>query len=236
MRNAAVCYLVVVGQASVSGAGDSPHVSTSCGMGLDASVVQIELVVENGGRERLFEVTPGALMATRGGTASVFVESEPVPLSVLSPAADASFFWSGRASGDGSIEVVTSLTARQADGSEVKFESIDCGELGIGAPDRTVPTPYRTPHPHRTRIVTATASRTPTPVSIDSELCPGDCDANRTVQLHEIVTAIDIALGRSSITACPAADANGNSQIEVNELTTVIGASLSGCTAAPESD
>jgi hypothetical protein len=232
----ALSFLVVAGQADVSAAGDSPQVSASCVIGLDASAVRIELIVANGGQESLFEVTPGALMATGRGTAFVFVESAPAHVSVLSPAADASFVWSGRAFGDGSIEVATSLTARNADGSEVQIESIDCGELAVGDPDRPVPTPYRTPHPHRTRIATATATRTPTPVQVDPEPCPGDCDANGTVRLHELVTTIDIALGRTSITACRAADANGNSQIEVNELTAAIGTSLSGCTVAAEAD
>jgi hypothetical protein len=46
------------------------------------------------------------------------------------------------------------------------------------------------------------------------------------------VTAIDIALGREDVSACPAADANRDSRVEVSELAAGVHTSLFGCTAS----
>jgi hypothetical protein len=231
----ALSLLVVVGQtAANAAAGPLPEPSASCALDGDEHALRIELLVANGGAEHILEVTPGALEVTSRGNAVLFVELGPAPLPVLSPGADATFVWSGRLFGDGSLEVGTSLSARHAGGSEVRIESIDCGDLTIGDPDRTRPAPVGSPHPHRTQAPTSTASETPTqtatPVQTRTERCPGDCDGSGTVRIDELVTALEIALGRGNVSACPAADANANSRIEVSELMASVRMSLVGCT------
>jgi hypothetical protein len=224
----ALSLSLVIAQAGSSAATDAAlDLSAVCALEVTdeggLSNFLIELLVSNGGDADVFDVTPGGLGATSTGTAVLFVKANPQPLAVLAPGATAAFHWSGQAFGDGTVEVGTSLTARRADGSDARIESIDCVAAVIGTPHPTSPRPSRTPHQHRTLAPSATA----TPERI--ERCPGDCDRSGTVQIHELVTAIEIAIGRADVSACPAADADGNSQIEVSELTAGVGSSLFGC-------
>jgi hypothetical protein len=64
--------------------------------------------------------------------------------------------------------------------------------------------------------------------------CTGDCDANGTVGIADVILAIDVALGVSSRDACPTVDANGDLRVSVDEIVTSVSAALYGCTATAQ--
>lgn len=59
--------------------------------------------------------------------------------------------------------------------------------------------------------------------------CAGDCDLNGGVEVHELVTAISVSLGNSSLALCLSSDLDGNGAVAVNELVRSIGSALNGC-------
>ncbi len=94
----------------------------------------------------------------------------------------------------------------------------------------TVPTPVPTT---ATNTATATATSTgtvPTPTATPTgQPCASDCDGNGTVSINELVRAVNIALGRQGVDACPAADLDGNGSITINELIRAVADSLGRC-------
>lgn len=60
-------------------------------------------------------------------------------------------------------------------------------------------------------------------------LCPCDCDRSGVVTIAEVIAAVNIALGLAHADGCPAADANGDGQVSVNELVAGVNAALLGC-------
>ena len=83
-------------------------------------------------------------------------------------------------------------------------------------------TPTSTPTPTSTTIPTSTPTSHGGP-------CPGDCDGNGQVLVNELVTAVNIALGNSNVSACPNADHNHSGTVTIDELITAVNASLTGC-------
>ncbi len=63
------------------------------------------------------------------------------------------------------------------------------------------------------------------------ELCTGDCNADRTVTVDEIVAIVSVALGSDGIDVCHAADANGDGSLTVEELVLAVTSALGGCGA-----
>jgi hypothetical protein len=61
--------------------------------------------------------------------------------------------------------------------------------------------------------------------------CVGDCDGNRKVEINELVTGVNIALGSTSVDACPSFDADDSGEVEINELVTAVDNALNGCGA-----
>ena len=59
--------------------------------------------------------------------------------------------------------------------------------------------------------------------------CTGDCDANGTVEINEIIQCVSIALSNSPVSACAACDANGDGQVEINEIIAAVNNALNGC-------
>jgi len=59
--------------------------------------------------------------------------------------------------------------------------------------------------------------------------CPGDCNGDRAVLVAELISAVNIALGNTSVTTCPAADINRDGVVLVNELIAAVGHALAGC-------
>ena len=62
--------------------------------------------------------------------------------------------------------------------------------------------------------------------------CVGDCSDDGMVAINELVVGVNIALGNSPVSACPAFDANGDGQVAINELITAVNNALNGCPAA----
>jgi len=63
--------------------------------------------------------------------------------------------------------------------------------------------------------------------------CTGDCGNTNVVTIDNILTMIDVGLGKLPVTACMAGDRNQDSQITVDEDLTAIDNALSGCPALP---
>lgn len=64
-----------------------------------------------------------------------------------------------------------------------------------------------------------------------SPACPGDCGADDTVAVNELIIAVNIALGNAPVDDCSAIDTNGDGQVTVNELIQAVNAALNGCPA-----
>jgi hypothetical protein len=74
---------------------------------------------------------------------------------------------------------------------------------------------------------TATPTSTATPA-----FCVGDCNEDDLVTVDEIIRMVSIALGVDELTRCPAADADGNTEVSVDEIIAAVNNALDGCNAA----
>ena len=93
-------------------------------------------------------------------------------------------------------------------------------------PTRTV-TRTRTPSATPTGPTpTITATRTP------GDPCPGDCGGNNVVTIDELTLMINIALGATSIDACPAGDVHNDGTIDISDLLLAVKSLLGGCPAS----
>lgn len=90
----------------------------------------------------------------------------------------------------------------------------------------SAPTTTDTSAPSPTATATATASASPTP---PTAACPGDCNGNGEVAVNELITGVNIALGNSTVDACPSFDRNGDGSVSINELIAAVNAALNGC-------
>ena len=59
--------------------------------------------------------------------------------------------------------------------------------------------------------------------------CPGDCDADATVSVAEVMAAVGIALGENPLAACRAVDRNADGAATIDELLPAVRAVLDGC-------
>jgi hypothetical protein len=59
--------------------------------------------------------------------------------------------------------------------------------------------------------------------------CPGDCNGDRTVNINELVIAVDIALQLQPPTICPASDPDGDQRVAIHELIRLVNRALSPC-------
>jgi len=62
-------------------------------------------------------------------------------------------------------------------------------------------------------------------------LCAGDCDADGTVAVAEVVTTINAALGSTPVSSCPAGDVDGDGAVSVAETILAVQSALNGCLA-----
>jgi hypothetical protein len=83
---------------------------------------------------------------------------------------------------------------------------------------------------------TATSSSTPAPTTPGAPTatrtarpCVGDCDSSGAVGIDELLTMVNIALGRVPVSACTAGDADGNGRIDIAELLKAVNSALRGC-------
>ncbi len=61
--------------------------------------------------------------------------------------------------------------------------------------------------------------------------CAGDCNRDGRVEVNELVAAVNILLGISSLENCSAADANRDGEVTVDEILLGVNAALAGCEA-----
>jgi hypothetical protein len=59
--------------------------------------------------------------------------------------------------------------------------------------------------------------------------CVCDCDGNGTVQINELIAAVNIALGNAGIESCLAANPDGDQQVSISELIQGVNNALNGC-------
>lgn len=67
------------------------------------------------------------------------------------------------------------------------------------------------------------------PSTASAQTCVGDCDGSGSVTVDEIVTMVNIALGQTSVDACPAADPSGDGAVTVDEILQAVNNALNGC-------
>jgi hypothetical protein len=59
--------------------------------------------------------------------------------------------------------------------------------------------------------------------------CAGDCDAQGSVSVNELVTAVNIALGALQVYRCPLSDVDGSDTVTIPELISAVGNALYDC-------
>jgi hypothetical protein len=59
--------------------------------------------------------------------------------------------------------------------------------------------------------------------------CTADCDERDGVALSEMVRGVNVALGSTDIAQCPAADADGDGSVSIDELVDGVANVMSGC-------
>jgi hypothetical protein len=72
----------------------------------------------------------------------------------------------------------------------------------------------------------------PLKLSAQIGVCPCDCDTDGVVDVAEIITATNVALGSAPYAACPEADSDNDGMVDVSELIAGINAALDGCLRA----
>jgi cytochrome c peroxidase len=59
--------------------------------------------------------------------------------------------------------------------------------------------------------------------------CPGDCNLDGTVDVNELVTAINLSLGTSSLALCVSSDPSGDGSVTIDEILRAVQDALNGC-------
>jgi len=59
--------------------------------------------------------------------------------------------------------------------------------------------------------------------------CVGDCDGDGAVSVGNLITGVNISLGRAQLSVCPVFDADGNGSVSVSELIQGVRNALNGC-------
>lgn len=60
--------------------------------------------------------------------------------------------------------------------------------------------------------------------------CRGDCSGDGAVTISDLITAVNIALGRGPLSACQSLDADNNGSVTVGEVVAAVNEALHGCT------
>ncbi|MEO8605258.1 MAG: PEP/pyruvate-binding domain-containing protein, partial [bacterium] len=59
--------------------------------------------------------------------------------------------------------------------------------------------------------------------------CSGDCDDDKVVGIAELITVVNVALGRAQLVTCQNGDRNGDGMVSIDELVGAVGHALEGC-------
>ena len=81
----------------------------------------------------------------------------------------------------------------------------------------------------RAAAVVALAATFAVAPSIARAACTGDCNGDGNVTVNELIIMVNIALGTSPVSVCPAGDPNNDGQVTVNEIVAGVNNSLNGC-------
>ena len=86
----------------------------------------------------------------------------------------------------------------------------------------------------RVNLPATPATPTPTvtpvpPTSTPGGPCIGDCDESGSVGINELILGVNIVLGTTLLSACPAFDPNGTSMVTIANLIAAVGNALNGC-------
>lgn len=63
----------------------------------------------------------------------------------------------------------------------------------------------------------------------DEEVCAGDCAADGSVSIGELIVCVNIALGRGKLAECIECDADGSGAVDISDLIRSVANSLNGC-------
>jgi hypothetical protein len=64
---------------------------------------------------------------------------------------------------------------------------------------------------------------------VEGPICVGDCDADDTVAINELLVGVNIAIGRNAAPTCPVFDADDDGRVAVSELVQAVNNALTGC-------
>jgi hypothetical protein len=145
--------------------------------------------------------------------------------------------------GDGNIDIATSrnfddkvaVLAGNGDGTFQPVETFDvgAGPYGIVAAnfngDSLVDLATTNMEDDTVSILLNITGSAPPPTPTPGVLCAGDCNGDHTVDVTEIITLVNIALGTTPVMACTAGDVNGDMMIDVTEIIAAVNDALNGC-------
>ncbi|MDX2170967.1 MAG: hypothetical protein SF182_28115 [Deltaproteobacteria bacterium] len=66
-------------------------------------------------------------------------------------------------------------------------------------------------------------------IALDDTSCAGDCSADGTVSIADLISAVSVALGLQPVGACAAADADADGEVSISELIAAVRVALDGC-------
>ena len=94
--------------------------------------------------------------------------------------------------------------------------------------------PQPTPSPSTSPLSTATPSPSPPPPPTASPTlapvaCTGDCGLDGEVTVNELLVMVNIALGSTDVSACPAGDSNQDGFVTIDEILKAVNNALAGC-------
>ena len=58
--------------------------------------------------------------------------------------------------------------------------------------------------------------------------CPDDCDGSNDVQINELISCVNVALG-GDLSSCRACDVDGDGSVSISELISGVNAAQNGC-------
>jgi hypothetical protein len=102
--------------------------------------------------------------------------------------------------------------------------STESGVFGTFAVEFAVPL-YAESGAHRVRVFTEDTAEIASTQLIVTEACPGDCNRDGEVTIDELLRAVTLALGTSTL-QCPA---YGNAPVTIDKLVTAVDRALNGC-------
>lgn len=65
--------------------------------------------------------------------------------------------------------------------------------------------------------------------------CVGDCNGDGHVEINEIITCVNVALGTAAVSTCSACDPDNNGDVQINEIVQAVNNALNGCPVNPPS-